>query len=390
MRATSAATCSKSTIRPAIDKDLRITRRSFVSIAAASLGFAADKPQVFPTEAVKFADQATDLDVYRLTNPEHQSWLSSPCNVSVARHGNFLVYASDRAGSVQAYRMDLHSGQSRPLTEAKDLRADSLALSPDERTLYYVDGGSFSALSLVNQRPRELYRLPEGSQLGKGFTISADGLYALWTEHRGAKWRVQLITFRTGAVGAPIESADEISDPQPCPKRAALLYRAGDALWQVNFDGAQNRKLRTAQGGMGQALWSSDGRSIFYLNVGTGDSHLNTLREFIPDTNEDRLVAKTSQFVAFNRNGDSSVFVGASGSKASPYVLLLVRSVQRELALCEHRATDARLTSPIFSPNSQRIFFQSDREGKMAIYSMAVDRLVGETESEPPQQPSSN
>jgi oligogalacturonide lyase len=85
--------------------------------------------------------------------------------------------------------------------------------------------------------------------------------------------------------------------------------------------------------------------------------------------------------VSFGANADSSVFVGASGSKASPYLLLLVRSVRRELTLCEHRASDPRLVSPQFSPNSQRVFFQSDRHGKMAIYSMRVEKLVEETES---------
>ncbi len=34
----------------------------------------------------------------------------------------------------------------------------------------------------------------------------------------------------------------------------------------------------------------------------------------------------------------------------------------------------------MFSPDSQRIFFQSDKEGKQAIYMMNVDRLVEETD----------
>src|SRR5262249_6141125 len=75
-----------------------------------------------------------------------------------------------------------------------------------------------------------------------------------------------------------------------------------------------------------------------------------------------------------------SVFVGASGSKASPHVLLLVRAVKRELTLAEHRASDARMVSPVFAPSSQRIFFNSDRHGKPAIYSMQIERLVEQTE----------
>ena len=103
---------------------------------------------------------------------------------------------------------------------------------------------------------------------------------------------------------------------------------------------------------------------------------------FTPDSNEDRFVSSTTQFVTFNHNADSSVLVGASGSKASPYILLLLRSVKRELT-CANIGPAIPEWSPLFSPNSQRIFFQSDRDGKMAIYSMAVDRLVEETETDP-------
>jgi oligogalacturonide lyase len=179
------------------------------------------------------------------------------------------------------------------------------------------------------------------------------------------------------------ESNEPLADPMPRPRRSSLLYRRGkNDLALVNFNGAQNRTLHVAPGALGTALWSTDGRTILYLNFPLDPKQLHALREFTPDSNEDRFVSVTSQFVTFNRNGDSSVMVGASGSKASPYILLLVRSVKRELTLCEHRASDPRLVTTLFSPNSQRIFFQSDRDGKMAIYTMAVDRLVEETQTE--------
>jgi len=39
--------------------------------------------------------------------------------------------------------------------------------------------------------------------------------------------------------------------------------------------------------------------------------------------------------------------------------------------------------SPIFSPNSQNVFFSSDQHGKPAIYRIAVDKLVETTEETP-------
>jgi len=40
------------------------------------------------------------------------------------------------------------------------------------------------------------------------------------------------------------------------------------------------------------------------------------------------------------------------------------------------------MTTPLFSPDSQRIYFESDREGKPALYCMHVEKLVEKTESE--------
>ena len=38
------------------------------------------------------------------------------------------------------------------------------------------------------------------------------------------------------------------------------------------------------------------------------------------------------------------------------------------------------MVAPIFSPDSQRIFFVSDRHGKPAVYTVKVDKLVEKTD----------
>ncbi len=279
--------------------------------------------------------------------------------------------------------MDLKTGESRILTDSADLDANSLTLTPDERGFCYVAGRSVFLGSLAATRPREIYRSAPGFDLSSGFSLSDDGLYAALVEKKTGSYRLRLLTVRTGVALTLTESSVPITDPMPRPRRSSVLYRRGDAeLWMVNFDAAQNRNLRVAAGTTGAALWSSDGRTILYLNYPADPRQLHALREFTPDSNEDRFISSTSQFVTFNRNADSTVLAGASGSKASPYILLLVRSVKRELTLCEHRSSDPRQVTTLFSPNSQRIFFQSDRDGQMAIYTMAVDRLVEKTESE--------
>ena len=364
---------------------MNFTRRRFVaSLAGLSAGgsacLAADSAVIYPSEAKRFNDEATENVVLRLTDPAHHSWLPSAYCRAISKKSDFLIYASDRSGSVQAYRMDLKSGQSRALTEATDLLTSSLTLGADDREFGYLAGRSFYMGRTNGVRAREVYRAEDGFRFGSGFSLAEDGLVAALIEEKAGLSRLRLITMRTGAAATVVESSDPISDPQPRPKRAGLLYRKGNEVWVVNYDGAQNRKLRLAAGSVGTALWSGDGRSVVYLNLPEDRKQLNNIREFTTDTNEDQLVSATSQFAAINRNTDTSVFVGASGSKASPYVLLLVRSVKRELTLCGHRASDPRQVTAFFSPNSQRVIFQSDRDGKMALYSIAVERLVEATE----------
>ena len=173
-----------------------------------------------------------------------------------------------------------------------------------------------------------------------------------------------------------------LSDPLPRPRRASVLYRRAGGVWLANTDGKQNYRLRLAEGQALSATWSPDGRTVLYLNVPPDPHKLRNIREFTPDTNEDQPISDTTQYASFERNADGSVFVGASASQASPYVLLLVRAVGREFTLCEHRSSDPAGVSPIFSPNSQNVFFSSDRHGKPAIYRISVDKLVEATEED--------
>ena len=46
------------------------------------------------------------------------------------------------------------------------------------------------------------------------------------------------------------------------------------------------------------------------------------------------------------------------------------------MTLCQHHASRPASVSPVFSPDARRVYFQSDEEGKEAIYSVNVELLV--------------
>jgi oligogalacturonide lyase len=359
---------------------MEVSRRWFVfSVAAAAC--AAENPtqgRVFPSAAVRYVDPATEFIITRLTDPHFNSHLPAMGNHAVTSRA--LLYASDATGKWEALRMDLKTRESRQLTDASNLDPASLAFLRNERAFYHFDSGRLVETVSSRFKAREIYRVPDGFEKTPGAAYSEDGQSAVFVEKRGSLHRLQWLHLATGAAMTLMESAQEIRDPFLRPRQASLLYWHAGEPWMVNLDGQQSRRLPLAEGETRQAQWSADGHTLLYLNQPPDPHKLTTLREFAPGTNTDTLIADTTQFVRFHSNSDASVFIGASGSKASPYVLLLVRAVKRELTLAEHRASDAAMVTPRFAPNSQSVFFVSDRHGKPAIYWMNVERFVAETE----------
>jgi oligogalacturonide lyase len=361
------------------------TRRTFLAtLATAALHGQSEKGKSFPSEWKRYSDPATEFEVHRLIDPAYSSHLPAYYNRALAHRGGFLVFCADRTGSNQAFRMDLKSGECRLLTDNQELDAASLTLLPDERTFCVFDGPSLRQVNMTTLRDREVYRVEEGWTRGPGVSVTGDGVSALLPEVRDQSSRLRLISMGRGTAATVVETAFPAAHPVARPRRAQILYRQGDeALWLVNFDGKQNRRLKTAQDGvLGPAFWSPNGRTVLYLHIPNDKTKLIAIREHTPDENLDKPVSPTSQFAHFGSNGDASVFVGASRNRNSPHVLILLRMTRRELTLCEHRSSDATTVAPIFSPDSQRVFFQSDRDGKPAIYRVHVERFVEKTDSD--------
>jgi oligogalacturonide lyase len=358
-----------------------MTRRSLLlSGIAASRLLAQQKGASFASDSERYADPLTELDVYRLTKPDYSSTMTAYYNRGIARNSGWMLFCCDRTGSPQGFRLDLKNGETKQLTQIEGLDGATLTLTPDNRSFCYFAGRSLCIAAVSGARDHELYKIPEGWERGAGMCVGPDGTHATFVEVKGDASRLRMVTLGQGVARTVFEAPFVASHPIPRPMRAQVLYRQGnDALWLVNSDGAQNRKLKTAAGGIASPNWSTDGKTVLYLNLPEDKKQLNNLRELVPDTNTDKLVAKTSQFACFGSNRDGSVFAGASRN-ASPALLLLLRVTQRERTLCEHKASNPESVAPVFSPDSQRVYFQSDRHGKPAIYSMHIEKLVEKTE----------
>ena len=358
------------------------TRRSFVitGIAASRL-LAEGKGTAFPSDAKHYPDPLTSIEVYRLTGPEYSTTMTAYYNRGIAHNSSWMLCCSERTGAPQGFRLDLKTGEMKQMTQSEKLDGDTLTLLPDNRSFCYMAGTSLFYAPVGAAREHEVYRIPEGWERTGSISVGPDGTHATLIERKGETSRLRIVTLVGGAARTVIEAPVAMRDPIARPMRAQILYRQGeDAVWLVNMDGTQNHKLKLAAGGVGTPNWSTDGRTLLYLNFPEDKTQLNNLREFTPDSNTDKMIGKTSQFASFGANRDSNVFAGASRNNASPAVLLFLRAAHAERTLCEHKSR-AEWVAPVFSPDSQRVYFQTDRHGKPAIYCMHVERLVEKTEA---------
>lgn len=322
----------------------------------------------------RYPDPATEFEIVRLTDPSFASGLTAPHLKQFQRRSDSLLYWSEREGARQAYLLDLRVGDSKQVTDVAQLDPATLSLTSDERSAVYFDSAALCETSLAgNLATRQIYKC---SGARAGMTVASDGSILFAEGDRIVRVSRQKSSYSSTS---PVRDTVAIDLVLARPRHPQFAYRASGAVFLCDLDGSNRRKLDLESGHTGEVLWTPDGRTLLYLHIPDDSHELVALREHVPEDNSDRMISRTSQFASVSANGDASVFVGASRSRASAYVLLLLRVTRRELTLCEHRSSEPSKVSPIFSPDSQTVFFVSDRHGKSALYRVHVERFVEET-----------
>ena len=89
-----------------------ITRRGLIVSALAICGLSAEgrKGELFPTDAVRYPDPLTEIEVYRLTRPGYASWLTAYYNRGIARNSGWMLCCERPHGTPQAFHLELKTG----------------------------------------------------------------------------------------------------------------------------------------------------------------------------------------------------------------------------------------------------------------------------------------
>jgi len=333
------------------------------------------KPLPRVGEFFRFLDPLTEAPVVRLTSLTSNSFLPAPTNRFVSVKDRFLVFSSDRAGTVAPFQVDLRTGILTQLAQTRQLVCESLCLNQKRNALLLLDGGTLQEITLQNRKARTL----------------ADGVGS-FSELPSGSGEADFVIVRNrqlqrlAAGSAPLAQDVETFCAARPGGQGSLFMRKTDEnereYWYapLSSSGAAG-PLVLARGKVSNAVWTPDGQALLFLRevVRANGIATSEIRSVSPESPVERCLAPTSQYAAFAPNADASVFVGASRSKAQPAILLLLASAEREMTLCEHRASHPAAVLPAFSPDSKRVYFQSDHEGKSALYSVNVELLVEPT-----------
>jgi oligogalacturonide lyase len=232
-------------------------------------------------------------------------------------------------------------------------------------------------------RDREIWRIEPDWRLTGELSISIDGRYAAVIEARETSHRLRVVETVKGKNWVVAEEKSRLSRPQLRPRRDQVLYSQpeGARLWLVNLDGKQKQAVRPRQASeeISPEYWTWDGKLLEYVHYADRKS---TVRTYNPDTREESTLARCTQFWGSMGNADNSAIVGESRSKAGPNIYVLFPLTDREITVCEHassRSSPEVEPRPAFSPDSQWIYFTSDREGVPAVYRAGVADWVEKT-----------
>ena len=394
-----------------------VSRRTILSGFPAPILRAAGRGTRLDAPRVRFSDDLTGRDMFRLTNPAVLHHLPAYSHRCLARDNSFLLLAAEHSGARQIYRLDLKRGRLTQLTAGPGIHPYSPHLTRRGRSFFYLqDNELHEALARGGGRKTH-YKCPDGWIVTGDLGVSADERSAAVVEMRAAHWqptperqfarkpqcRIRVVALAQRAAGRTVaEERHWLANPQFRPGRPQLLYaregppeKVANRLCLTGLDGKGKKNLRpTAKDErVVRERWSGEGARVRYVHYPDSTDRRATIRSIDPDTLEETVDSPCSAFGWFAENTDGSAIVGAGRRLSGPNIYVLFPRLQREITLCEHLSSRkpyplagaerldrrAALPDPVVSANSKWVYFVTDREGKPALYATQLDDLVEPT-----------
>ncbi|MBI4975876.1 MAG: PD40 domain-containing protein [Spirochaetes bacterium] len=373
----------------------------------------------------RFKDPVTGRQMIRVTDlaahchhPYFYSRMFTP-------DGKKLMYTSYRTGRPNAYLVDLASGRSMQLTDAKAMDGFMSTLSADGTSLFYVDGNSLMRLAIDSGKTETLYtQQPPYDERALYPGFSSDYRYVLLSQmHRddivkgksgwdafepqfraAPRCRLLYLDLVRGTEHVVLEEQCWLGHPQIHPKDPGLLmychegpgHLIDNRMWLIRNDGTQQRPIQISN----REKFGTPSKEIVTHEYFTPDGTY-AAAVYLPGPTPGRIVlaalstgditdlGEVHSYLHFIHSPDMRYIVGDERSSAMNTAAIWVfdMATKQEMKICLHASslkprgasTQDAHPHPSFSPDMRYILFSSDREtspdGNCAVYLADVNDL---------------
>ncbi len=384
---------------------------------------------IFKNEFKEFTDELTGRKIVQLTGDDCLSHHPYFYNKMVTNDGSYLIYASDRGGSRNLYKLDLITGETLQLTDS-DLSHNqfgdfSPVLSEDDQFLYYIASNNIIRLELMTLEEEVIYESDPSFLVGF-FGMSLDGNYILiqdikksdvildkdnWDKLE-AQWEQEphcrLIYLDINArewhivrdepncwIGHPLIRPGNNNHILFCHE--GPQWRIDARLWLIHSDGSDLKCAKPREEEdkiITHEFWLTDGSKVAYVHKDKKD--IASIRTIDPDSLEEEVLMECTYNCHMNTNSDHTYLVGDGQPEQAilpetgkdtveamthnkPYLFLIDVKNRSEEILCRHGSSFKPYGNlqdshphPYFTPDSKAVIFTSDMGGLPAIYKVIL------------------
>lgn len=369
------------------------------------------KGSTIKNEFHRFNDAYTGQSITRLTAPEQVNHHPYFYYKMITNDNRYLIYANERQGGRQLYRMDLYDGSALQLTEGPDVRDFSCSLTSDDVYLIYCRDQRIMRLEMSTLKEEVLYESPAGWKSNANPGLSSDDKFIVLVEmnekdvvpNKGdwssfepqwaAKPHCRIIYLdieqRTSHVvheerncwlGHPQIRPNDPSTVLFCHEGPGHLIDA--RLWLVQQDGTGLRcaKEQTHDELITHEYWLADGSKFAYVYRHKDDLHHESIRFMNSETLEEEVWMNCSKYCHFISNANHTKIAGDGQLPEQHFIYLVDVEARLEERLCSHGTswksygnTQDAHPHPAFSPDGTFIIFTSDMEGIPCIYKVDLE-----------------
>ena len=285
--------------------------------------------------------------------------------------GEYLYFGSDRAGSMNVWRVPIEEQSGKVLGPAEGVSTPSpysaqLSFSRDGQRMVYSQMVRAANLQQVGFDPvKEMVTsqpvwITQGSRSANTPNLSPDGEWLAFDTQGGKQYH--LFVIRRDGTGLRQLTDDSYKDRAPrwSPDGKRITFHSDRSgrpeIWMINADGSGLEQLTNARDGVANAVWSPDGTRLVCRNPGSNPSIIEVGKSWQEQTPQTLppMSDRENRFFAWSWSPDGRKLAEIQERSRAPPAGIVVYSLDSQQY---EKLTDFG-SFPVWLSDNRRLLFQ--------------------------------